>query len=54
MEVTRNYFVYWVISKWNAIPRNVINCLSLDAFKLNLGKHYICLALSQPATLATN
>ena len=53
-EVARNSFGYRVINEWNAIPRSVVNCLSLDAFKLNLDNHYRCLALSQPATQATN
>jgi hypothetical protein len=54
MEVAQNSFGYRVISEWNAIPRNVANYLTLDAFKLNLNKHYRRLALSQAATKATN
>jgi hypothetical protein len=45
-EVARNSFGYRVISEWNAIPYNVVNCQTLDAFKFNLDKHYIRLALS--------
>jgi hypothetical protein len=50
MEVAWNSFSYRVISEWNAIPHIVVNCQTLDAFKLNLDKHYRRVALSQAAT----
>jgi hypothetical protein len=49
-EVARDFFSYKVISEWNNSPHNVVNCQSLDAFKLNLDKHCKRLAPSQVAT----
>jgi hypothetical protein len=53
-EVAWNSFGYRVLSAWNAIPHNVVNCQILDAFKLNLDKHCRRMASSQAATYTTN
>jgi hypothetical protein len=53
-EVVRDFFSYRVINEWNKLPYIVVNCQTLDDFKVNLDKSYRSRAQRQAATLTTN
>src|SRR5215469_15458053 len=39
-EVAKNFFTNEVVEKWNDLPREVVNSISIDSFKKNLDTHF--------------
>ena len=37
---SKNHFFHRVVNTWNGLPRDVIDCITVDSFKCRLDKYF--------------